>query len=85
MEEYVQSVPGLTETSQCFYDLIKGRNLLVYHDAQIRSAVSQAVAIEGPRGWHLGKRLQSHKVDVVIALQHGLPGVRARPRQSVRR
>jgi hypothetical protein len=34
----------------------------------MRSAISRCVAIEGTRGWHIGKQKQSHKIDVVIAL-----------------
>jgi hypothetical protein len=68
MEEFPQSVPNLTDSSQNLYDLIKGRNLIAYPDEEIRLAVSRAVAIETPRGWRIGKDKQSHKVDVIVAL-----------------
>jgi Phage Terminase len=68
MREFPQSVPNLTESSQNLYELIRSRNLVMYPDAEIRLAISRAVAIEGSRGWKIAKEKQSHKVDVVIAL-----------------
>jgi phage terminase large subunit-like protein len=68
MEEFPQSVPNLTEASTHLYELIKGRNLVLYPDANIRLAISRAVAVEGSRGWKISKDKQSHKIDIVIAL-----------------
>lgn len=68
MEEFPQSVPNLTAASQNLYDLVKGRNLAAYPDAEIRTAVGQAVAIEGVRGWRIAKEKARHKIDVVVAL-----------------
>jgi hypothetical protein len=78
IEEFPQSVPNLTEASTNLYELIKGRNLVVYPDAAMRLAVSRAVAVEGSRGWKISKEKQSHKIDVVIALgMAALAAVRA--------
>jgi phage terminase large subunit-like protein len=68
MIEYPQTVGGLTEASNNLYELIKGRNLSVYPDDEIRLAVSRAVAVESPRGWKISKAVQTHKIDIVIAL-----------------
>lgn len=68
MVEYPQSSPNLTASSQNLYELIKGRNLVVYPDAKIRLAISRAVAIESARGWRIAKDKQAHRIDVVIAL-----------------
>jgi hypothetical protein len=68
MEEFPQSVPNLTAASQNLYDAIKGRNIVSYPSEPIRLAISRAVAIESSRGWRIGKALQSHKIDVVVAL-----------------
>jgi hypothetical protein len=68
MEEYPQSVPNLTASSQNLYELIKGRNLIAYPDAQLRLAISRAVAIESARGWRIAKDKQTHRIDVVVAL-----------------
>jgi phage terminase large subunit-like protein len=68
MEEYPQSVPGLTQAGQNLYELIKGRNIVAYPDDAIRLALSRAVAVESARGWKISKDKQTHKIDVVIAL-----------------
>jgi len=78
MEEFPQTVENLTEASQNLYDLVKGRNLIIYVDAEIRMAISRAVAKETPRGWRIGKEKQTHKIDVVVALaQAALAAMRA--------
>jgi phage terminase large subunit-like protein len=68
MEEYPQSVPNITAASQNLYELIQGRNIIAYPDAQLRLALSRAVAKETSRGWHITKEKASHKIDVVVAL-----------------
>jgi phage terminase large subunit-like protein len=68
MVEFPQSVPNLTESSTNLYEVIKGRNLVAYPDADIRLAVSRAVALETTRGWRIAKEKQSHKIDVIVAL-----------------
>jgi Phage Terminase len=68
MVEFPQSVPNLTEASTNLYELIKGRGIALYPDADIRLAVSRAVALETTRGWRIAKEKTSHKIDVVVAL-----------------
>ena len=68
MVEFPQSVPNLTEASSNLYELIKGRNLVVYPDADLRLAVQRSVALETARGWRIAKEKASHKIDVVVAL-----------------
>jgi phage terminase large subunit-like protein len=68
MVEFAQSVPNLTEASSNLYELIKGRNLAIYPDAEMRLAVSRCVALETSRGWRIAKEKVSHKIDVVVAL-----------------
>jgi phage terminase large subunit-like protein len=68
MVEYAQTVGGLTEASNNLYELIKGRNLALYRDDEMRLVVSRAVAVESPRGWKISKAVQTHKIDTVIAL-----------------
>jgi phage terminase large subunit-like protein len=67
-EEFPQSPGNLTTASQNLYELVQGRNLVVYPDAGMRLAITRAVAIETPRGWKIGKTQQTHKIDVVVAL-----------------
>ena len=68
LEEFPQSPANLTMISQNLFELIRGQNLLVYPDADIRLAISHAVKSETPRGWRISKQMQSQKIDVVIAL-----------------
>ena len=67
-EEFPQSVPNLTAASQNMYELLQGRTLQLYPNADIRLAMSRAIAIETARGWRIAKEKQNHKIDVVIAL-----------------
>ena len=68
LEEFPQSTPNLTQASQCLFDMIESQSITLYPDAAMRLAVSRAVAIEGPRGWRIGKDKSAFKVDVVVAL-----------------
>ena len=68
MREYPQSVPNLTAAGSNLFEIIKGANLIVYPDDNIRLAISRTVAKETARGYHLTKEKTSHKIDVVIAL-----------------
>jgi len=78
IEGFPQTASNLTEASQNLYELIKGGNLVAYHDDAVRLAVSRAVAIETARGWRIAKDKQSHKIDVVVALaMAALASVRA--------
>lgn len=74
MVEFTQSVPNLTEASTNLYELVKGQNLICYRDADIRLAMSRAVALETSRGWRIAKEKQSHKIDVVVALAQAALG-----------
>jgi hypothetical protein len=83
MIEFPQTVGNLTEASSNLFELIKGANLVVYPDKDIRLAVSRAVAVKTSRGWRIAKEKASAKIDVVVALaqaafgavqgQHGEP------------
>jgi phage terminase large subunit-like protein len=68
MIEFPQSVPNLTESSTNLYELIKSQGLVVYPSADLRLAISRAVALETSRGWRITKEKASHKIDVVVAL-----------------
>jgi phage terminase large subunit-like protein len=68
MREVPQTPGTLTEIGTNLFELIKARGLVVYPDANLRLAISRAVAVETPRGWKISKEKQSHKIDVVVAL-----------------
>jgi hypothetical protein len=50
------------------FEGLQGRTLQLYPNADIRLAMSRAIAIETARGWRIAKEKQNHKIDVVIAL-----------------
>jgi hypothetical protein len=68
MEEFAQTTANLTDSSSNLYELIRGRSLIAYPDEAIRLSVSQAIAVETPRGWRITKEKSRHKIDVVVAL-----------------
>jgi phage terminase large subunit-like protein len=68
IEEFPQSSPNLTAASQSLFELIQSQAIVLYPDADMRLAVSRAVAIETPRGWRIGKEKGSFKIDSVVAL-----------------
>jgi hypothetical protein len=68
MVEFPQTQARLTDAGSNLYELVKGRNLVVYPDAEIRLAVQRSIAIETGRGWRIAKEKASHKIDVVVAL-----------------
>ena len=68
IEEFPQSPGNLTIASQNLFELINGKNIVLYPSAEMRLAASRVVAIETSRGWRIGKEKQSHKIDCIIAL-----------------
>lgn len=68
MVEFPQTSSNLTDSSSNLYELIKGESLAVYPDEAMRISISQAVAIETPRGWRIAKEKARHKIDAVVAL-----------------
>src|SRR5262249_22661741 len=62
MREFPQTVGNLTEIGTNLYDLIKGCSFVVYPDADLRLAISRAIAVETGRGWRISKEKQSHKI-----------------------
>lgn len=74
MAEFPQSMPNLTEASTNLYELVKGGNLIAYHDDAIRLAVQRSIAVETTRGWRIAKEKASHKIDIVVALAQAALG-----------
>lgn len=68
MVEMPQTSGNLTAAGQTLYELIRGRNIGLYPDAELRSHALNAVAVETGRGWRLAKEKASRKVDGVVAL-----------------
>jgi phage terminase large subunit-like protein len=74
MVEFPQSTGNLTAASQNLYELVKGENIVVYPDNEIRLAIQRAVAVESTRGWRIAKDKASHKIDIVVALAQAALG-----------
>jgi hypothetical protein len=68
MREFPQTVGNLTEIASNLYELVKTRAIVAYPDADIRLAISRAIAIETGRGWRITKEKASHRIDIVVAL-----------------
>src|SRR5262249_38494941 len=68
MREFPQTVGNLTEVASNLYELIKARAIVAYPDADMRLAISRAIAVETGRGWRITKEKQAHKIDIVVAL-----------------
>ena len=68
MVEFPQTMDRITSMSQNLYDLIKGRNLLLYPDIEMKKHAQKAIAVESARGWRILKAKSAHKIDLIIAL-----------------
>ncbi|MDI3562456.1 terminase TerL endonuclease subunit [Bradyrhizobium sp. Arg816] len=68
MVEFPQTTSNLTDASSNLYELVKANNLQAYADEPLRTSISQAIAVETPRGWRIAKEKQKHKIDVVVSL-----------------
>jgi phage terminase large subunit-like protein len=68
MREYPQTVGNLTVIGTNLYELIKARGIIPYPAADLRLAISRAIAVETSRGWRIAKEKAAHKIDVVVAL-----------------
>ncbi|MEW6325829.1 MAG: hypothetical protein AB1515_10645, partial [Nitrospirota bacterium] len=68
IEEFPQTVANTTRMGETLFDLIKGRNLALYPDDELRQQAMNTVAIEHARGWRIAKERASRKVDGIVAL-----------------
>ena len=64
IEEYPQSAPNLTASSENLGQLITNGNLVLYKDAAMRTAASHAVAVEiqGRGAWKIAKEKSSRRI-----------------------
>jgi phage terminase large subunit-like protein len=83
IREFPQTVSNLTIASQNLYELIEGRNLILYPDAAMRLSASRAIAVETTRGWRIAKEKQSHKIDVIVALGMAAHAATTQPAEQV--
>ena len=53
---------------QTLFDLLNGKNLVLYPSDEMRQQALSTVAIENPRGWRIAKEKASKKIDGIVAL-----------------
>ena len=68
VEEFPQTSGNLTRAGQNLYELVRGRNIAMYPDDELRRHALNAVAVDSGRGWRLAKEKSSRKIDGVVAL-----------------
>jgi phage terminase large subunit-like protein len=68
MVELAQTAGNLTAAGQNLYELVRGRNLILYPDRELREHALNAVAVESGRGWRIAKEKAARKIDGVVAL-----------------
>ena len=68
MVEFPQTQDRLVECGENLYSLIKGRNLVVYRDREVRDHILKSIAKESSRGFRLVKSKQSERIDLAISL-----------------
>ena len=68
IQEFPQTLPNLTRMGQTLLDLLRGRNLCLYPDEELRAQALSAVAQESPRGFRLAKETAGKKIDAIVAL-----------------
>lgn len=68
IEEFPQTVANTTRMAQTMYDLLKGKNLVLFEDEELRQQAMNTVAIETPRGFRIAKEKASRKIDAIVAL-----------------
>ena len=68
VQEFPQTSQNLTRMGQTLLDLLRGRNLCLYPDDEMRTQALSVVAVESPRGFRLAKEKAGKKVDLIVAL-----------------
>ncbi|MBA7568342.1 hypothetical protein ES695_11155 [Candidatus Atribacteria bacterium 1244-E10-H5-B2] len=67
MVEFPQTQDRLIEAGENLYSLIKGRNLVVYRDKEVRGHILKSIAKESARGFRLIKSKQSDRIDLAVS------------------
>jgi phage terminase large subunit-like protein len=68
IKEFPQTQANCTLMGQTLFDLLNGRNLVLYAADDLRSQALSTVAVENPRGWRIAKEKASKKIDAIVAL-----------------
>jgi len=68
IEEFPQTQANTTRMGQVLWDLLTGKNLLMYPSAELRDQAMNCVAVETPRGHRIAKEKAANKIDSIVAL-----------------
>jgi hypothetical protein len=68
IQEFPQTTSNTTLMGQTLFDLLIGKNLVLYPADDLRQQALSTVAIENPRGWRIAKEKTSKKIDAIVAL-----------------
>ena len=68
IQEFPQTPQNLTRMGQTLLDLLRGRNLWLYPDDELRAQALSTVAVESPRGFRLAKEKAGKKIDLIVAV-----------------
>jgi phage terminase large subunit-like protein len=68
IKEFPQTTANCTRMGQVLFDLLNGKNLVLYASEELRQQALSTVAIENPRGWRIAKEKASKKIDAIVAL-----------------
>jgi phage terminase large subunit-like protein len=79
IEEFPQTVGNTSRMGSTLYDLLKGRNLKLFADEDLRQQAMNTIAIETPRGFRISKEKASRKIDAIVALSMACVAALDRP------
>ena len=68
IREFPQTSANTTRMGQAIFDLLNGKNLVVYPSDDLRGQALNTVAIESSRGWRVAKEKASKKIDAIVAM-----------------
>ena len=74
MEEFPQTTDRLTQMGQNLYNLVTGRNLLLYPHKEMRNEAQKTLAKESQRGFRIVKKKASERIDLIISLAMACQG-----------
>ena len=66
LQEFNQTTGNCTLMGQTLFNLINGRNLVLYADDELRQQALSTVSVETPRGWRIAKEKASKKTDAIV-------------------
>jgi len=72
IQDFPQTQNNTVRMGQVLFNIVKGRNLVLYPDPELRQHLLNCIAVETPRGFRLAKEKASKKMDAAVALSMAL-------------